>query len=72
VEHTEKYSSKLFGGWRNDEIFTRDTNGKRIFSLVNLKSLPPVQPHDLAAVDFDPMAAHLKSTGFEKVLNKRE
>lgn len=70
-EHTEEFTSKLAGGWRNDEIFTRDADGNRVCTLVNLKALPPVESWDLSAVDFDPMAAHLKATGLDVKLAKQ-
>jgi hypothetical protein len=67
-DHSDTYTSKLVGGWRNDQVFTRDADGKRVFKLINLKTLPPVQKHDLSAVDFDAMSAHLKAMRLDDAL----
>ena len=61
AEYNEVFKSKLADGWRSDQVFKRDINGKRQFELVNLTALPAVQNTDLSAVEFDPMLAHLKA-----------
>eukprot|EP00158_Paraphelidium_tribonemae_P005927 Partr_v1_DN27589_c0_g1_i9_m30297 putative ribosomal protein L27 len=67
--HDESFRSKISEGWRNDEVFTRDINGNRIFKLQNVNSLEQATPADLAAVEFDPMTAHLKASNLDKKLN---
>jgi hypothetical protein len=61
VSHSVELTSKVSGGWRNDTVFTRLPDGRRLFQLYDLKQLPAVDPSDRSAIEFDAMLSHLKA-----------
>ena len=66
TEHTQDFRSKLAGGWRNDEVFTRSADGRRrTFTLYDLKMLPAVDATDRSAVHFDASAAYLEAMNLQ-------
>lgn len=69
--HDEEFSSKLSDGWRSDQVFRRDMNGKRVFKLENVQALDEATPADLAAVNFDAMQAHLKAMNLQETLTEK-
>lgn len=71
--HQPLHWSKVAGGWRNADIYTRDpVHGKRIFKLVDLTKLPQADTSDLSAVEFNPMIAHLRAMQLDSVLLQQQ
>lgn len=68
---TAEFESRIADGWRNDQVYKRcPSTGQRIFELVDVNALAEAGSTDLAAVEFDPMAAYLHQTGVRQKLAK--